>query len=146
MEFRKRNEYGAIDEKHIVEFEKDNGVTLPNDYKEFLKEYNGGEPVNKILPKPNTTIQYVYGMVEEPSWASLFKAIDTFQNRIPSWYVPIANDDGGNLIIMNLYEESRGVIAFWDHENECEGDADQYFENLTLVANSFTEFVNSLQK
>ncbi|EEH2569867.1 SMI1/KNR4 family protein, partial [Salmonella enterica] len=28
----------------ICKFEKDNQITLPDDYKEFLLKYNGGQP------------------------------------------------------------------------------------------------------
>ena len=42
---------------------------------------------------------------------------------------------------MSLYKSNIGTIAFWDHENEAEeGEAEQYFDNMTMVAKSFTEF------
>ena len=139
------NKFGTIDLEDIKQFESHNGVTLPEDYKSFLLKYNGGKPKHALEPTVKSDIQWIYGMVAEPYYASLFQHLDMFQGRLPSWYFPIANDSGGNLYLMSLYEENRGLIAFWDHENEAEeGQADQYFENLTVVASSFTDFLNQL--
>lgn len=67
-----------------------------------------------------------------------------FRKRIPSWYFPIANDSGGNLYLMSLYQENHGLIAFWRHEEETTGDADQYFDNMSIVATSFSEFLDHI--
>ena len=142
MEIRHSNEFGPIRLQDIVDFEEENNIKLPEDYKQFLIEHNGGQPFPCI--SPISDVQWIYGMVHEPNYASLFWHIDIFQRRIPGWYFPIANDSGGNLYLMSLYHENHGTIAFWDHEGETEGDADQYFDNMKFVANSFTEFLNQL--
>lgn len=139
------NKFGRINIQDIKDFESSNNLKLPDDYKEFLIEYNGGKPFPNIEPTIKSDVQWIYGMVVEPYYASLFKHLDTFAGRLPSWYFPIANDSGGNLYIMSLYEGNHGLIAFWDHEREAEqGESDQYFDNLSFVANSFTEFLNNL--
>jgi hypothetical protein len=139
------NLFGKIDLQDISQFESHNNINLPEDYKYFLITHNGGKPNPNIEPTVKSDVQWIYGMVSKPYYASLFQHLDMFQNRLPSWYIPIANDSGGNLYIMSLYEENRGVVAFWDHENEAEeGQADQYFDNVSLVASSFTDFLNQL--
>ncbi|WP_276501883.1 SMI1/KNR4 family protein [Terrimonas pollutisoli] len=139
------NKYGSVELELISQFESANDVVLPDDYKNFLLKYNGGEPKPAIEPTIKSDVQWIYGMVSEPYFASLFQHLDTFQGRLPSWYIPIANDSGGNLYVMSLYEENHGVIAFWSHENEAEeGQADQYFDNMQFVAPSFTDFLNQL--
>ena len=139
------NKFGKTDLQDIRQFESHNNVLLPEDYKVFLSKYNGGQPKPAIQPKVKSDVQWIYGMVTEPYYASLFQHLDMFQGRLPSWYIPIANDSGGNLYIMSLYEENRGLIAFWDHENEAEeGQADEYFDNITFVASSFTDFLDQL--
>ena len=144
MEIRHSNEFGKIRLQDINDFEETNEVKLPEDYKQFLIEHNGGRPYPYISPVANSDVQWIYGMVYEPNYASLFWHIEIFQKRIPSWYFPIANDSGGNLYLMSLYYENLGIIVFWDHEGETDGDADQYFDNIKIVANSFTEFLNQL--
>jgi hypothetical protein len=144
MEIRHSNEFGTIQLQVIVDFEEANDIKLPEDYKQFLFEHNGGRPYPCISPVVKSDVQWIYGMVREPNYASLFWHIEIFQRRIPSWYFPIANDSGGNLYLMSLYHENFGMIAFWNHEGETDGEADQYFDNMRIVANSFTEFLNQL--
>ena len=36
--------YGSVDEEEILKFEEEIGFKLPNDYKKFLINYNGGRP------------------------------------------------------------------------------------------------------
>jgi len=143
-EILEANKFGQIKVTDISEFETHNNVKLPDDYKAFLIKNNGGRPNPSIVPSVKSDIQWIYGMVEEPFFASIFQHIDMFQKRIPSWYFPIANDSGGNLYLMSLYHENYGLIAFWRHEEETEGNADQYFDNMSIVANSFTDFLNQL--
>lgn len=138
------NKFGKIDLNDIVEFESRNNIILPKDYKDFLFDHNGGIPSPNIEPNAKSDVRFIYGMVKEPYYASIFQAIDTFKNRIPSWYIPIANDSGGNLYLMSLFKDNHGLIAFWRHEEETEGDADQYFDNMSIVANTFSEFINQL--
>ncbi len=138
------NKFGEIQIEDIKQFEFYNKVVLPDDYKNFLIQYNGGCPRPNIIPSVNSNVDWILGMVDEPYYASLFQHIDMFHRRIPSFYFPIAYDSGGNLYLMSLYSENHGLIAFWDHEGETEGDADQYFDNMKIVATSFTEFLDQL--
>lgn len=138
------NLFGNIRIADLTEFEEANNVALPGDYKQFLIEHNGGRPYPNICLAVKSDVQWIYGMVHEPYYASLFQHIAIYQNRIPSWYFPIANDSGGNLYVMSLYKENHGMVAFWDHERETAGDADQYFDNMRFVATSFTEFFSQL--
>lgn len=148
MKINDSNQFGKIDLKDLQDFEESNQVSLPEDYKNFLIEHNGGVPEYNVISFGTNAsdVQILFGMHNGPYYASLFQAIDVFQNRIPGWYIPIGRDSGGNLYIMSLWEGNKGVIAFWDHETEApEGEADQYYDNLTEVASSFSDFINKLQ-
>lgn len=85
-------------------------------------------------------------MVEGPSWASLFHAIDVYEGRMPAWYMPIGTDSGGNIYIMSLYPDNKGVIALWWHEDETDENGSEYFGNLTAIANSLAEFLELLEE
>ena len=143
-EILESNKFGPVQASDISQFETHNNSELPVDYKNFLIKYNGGRPNPNVVPSVQSDVQWIYGMVDEPYYASIFQHIDIFQKRIPSWYFPIANDSGGNLYLMSLYHENYGLIAFWRHEEETDGVADQYFDNMSIVANSFTDFLNQL--
>ncbi len=143
---REPNKYGKCEIQDLLDFQKTNKIQLPKDYVKFLEVYNGGKPIKKNLKIIKNDINWFLSVVEKPNWASLMNAIGTFFDRIPSWYFPIARMEGGNLLIMSLYEENYGMIANWDHENEAEeGEASQYFDNLTLVASSFSELLSKLE-
>lgn len=72
IEILEGNKFGEIHLDDIVEFEKLNNVTLPKDYKDFLVKYNGGKPSPNIVPTVKSDVQRIYGMVEEPNYASIF--------------------------------------------------------------------------
>ena len=145
MIIREANKFGNLNESELSDFETSNSVSFPIDYRKFLLKYNGGRPEPNIVPQVGTDINWIYGMHQEPSWASLYYAVYVFNSRVPNWYLPIGCDSSGNQFIMSLYPENRGTMAFWKHESELkEGDAGQYFDNVSFIANSFTEFINSL--
>jgi hypothetical protein len=144
VEILESNKFGKIKIDDIIQFESNNEIEFPVDFKDFLITNNGGKPKQNLVPSVNSDVQWIFGMVDEPYYASLFQHIDMFYKRIPSWYFPIANDSGGNLYLMSLHIENHGLIAFWKHEEETDGNAEQYFENMSFVSNSFTDFLNQL--
>ena len=144
VEFEEIKPYGKVNPQDLKAFEKANDVILPNDYKRFLATQNGGKPRQTTLQAVHTDVHWLYGMYDydnAPDWANFFEAIDTYSGRLPSWYVPIGRDSAGNLFIMSLYEENRGLVAWWLHEQEAKDYADDYFDNVRILADSFTEFL-----
>lgn len=134
------NRFGALDAKELKDFEISNDIVLPEDYKAFLMAYNGGQPIY-TENEDHPLVKWFYGFHEGPLWSNIYHAIDVYHNRIPSWYLPIACDPFGNLFLMSLYPDNYGLVTFWDHETEAEGDANQYFDNMRAVADSFTLFI-----
>jgi hypothetical protein len=39
-----KNEFGKLQEIELIDFEKENNIKLPEDYRDFLLEFNGGIP------------------------------------------------------------------------------------------------------
>ncbi len=71
-----------------------------------------------------------------------------YETRIPRDLLWIMDDPFGNAICLGLRGECRGKIYFWDHKHEpavgkWDGEVDTA-ENVTLIAASFTDFVNGL--
>ena len=93
--------YGSIKLEDITNFELASNVLLPADYKAFIIKYNGGRPSPNSLPNPSTDVAWLYGMFDEYNWANFFYALDVFKGRIPSWYIPVGCDSGGNIFIMS---------------------------------------------
>lgn len=59
--------------------------------------------------------------------------------------IPIADDPGGNLFVINVDKTGDfGKIYFWDHNNESDGEPQPYYGNVHFIANSFCEFIGQL--
>ena len=61
---------------------------------------------------------------------------------------PIASDDYGNSICLIVKGPNRGKIYFWDHEMEADTDQGEVadYSNMTLISDSFNEFIECLYK
>lgn len=144
MKIKDKNSYGKLPEIELEDFEKENDIKLPEDYRMFLLEYNGGVPQPNINRQPRTSVSYIFGMHNGEYYASLYKHIDIFKGRLPFSTFPIASDPFGNLFIMSVHPESFGQIYFWDHEGEPEFQDGNNTENCSFVAYSFSEFLGNL--
>jgi hypothetical protein len=126
----------------LEKFEEKIGYKLTGSYLNYLKEYNGGKPKSNRLilefVNPSETldfsVQFFYGLTSEEV-TDLSHTYDVFSDRLPSYLIPVAMIEGGNLLCMNLTEEKYGSIIYYDHETEC----------LFPVSQSFDEFLEILQ-
>ncbi len=140
-----KNHFGELSEIELHDFEKENDIRLPGDYRRFLLETNGGRPDPNNNVTPNTIVTYFLGMHNGDYYASLYKHIDMFRARLPLSTFPIATDPFGNLFLMSLHPEGHGHIYFWDHEREPEHQDGHYVDNCIFVAYSFSDFLNNLR-
>ncbi|MDQ3234081.1 MAG: SMI1/KNR4 family protein [Pseudobdellovibrionaceae bacterium] len=135
------------------------GFRLPEDYKNFLLELNGGFSENMLLfPLVNKkgkpirgSIEMFYG-IDDESDVGLKYQFDLYhrqQKRMPTGLIPIGQDAGSNKICLLLSDIGYGKVFFWDHNDEVDfdEDEDEAFEpmrNTMLAAESFTEFLSKL--
>lgn len=124
-------------------------VVFPAEFREFLLKHNGGRP------RPNTFEFIDTNGESSNSLIDFFLAIfdgnidnleieyraRVAEDRLLPHLVPIANDPFGNLICLSVRGEDQGKVYFWDHEIEPETAG---YENMSLIADSFTEFLNKL--
>lgn len=140
----------------LEQFETRIGGTLPDDYRYFLINCNGGfvggrlwfQGENPEGRKVEAGVHHIGGIRNE-SFFSLAWHWDCYAGRIPDSLLWINDDPFGNAICLGIADPYRGRVYFWDHENEPGGDWDGTVEsagNVTLVANSFTEFVAGLRE
>lgn len=66
-----------------------------------------------------------------------------WKNRIIHGFIPIAEDPGGNLILLNCTGKDEGIY-FWDHELESLEDTPPNISNMSLISTSFEAFFNRL--
>lgn len=105
-------------ENKIMQFEKEYGISLPSQYKNFLMKYNGGyTPMTKFsIEDDSSSMEGFYGIGEVDM--SLDKSYKS--KYIPEWIeqglLPITMDYFGNNIVIGVGKENEGIIYFADHE------------------------------
>lgn len=119
------------------------GVVLPRDYREFLSYCNVGIPEkNQIVTSTVTTSVSEFFGQSEINIYDLISEAKRFASRLPSGVLPIASAAAGNLICLQL---DTGAVFWWDHEEEAgDGEAPSY-NNLEIVAPTFSNFLVAMQ-
>ncbi|MCC8399133.1 MAG: SMI1/KNR4 family protein [Rickettsia endosymbiont of Platyusa sonomae] len=152
------NDYKIIFED-IEKIEKIKNCELPLNYKNFLLKHNGGRPgiatfdiQDNILSngeENGSSINWFYGICLDKNSImcvyDIFYRIEVRDNRIPKELIPIAGDSFGNEICLCIQGENYGKVYFWDHENEVmDPKQAPWWENIYLISDSFTEFLEGL--
>jgi hypothetical protein len=153
-----------VAEKMLAKFEKNLPQALPKDYREFLKQWNGGS-----MDEQNNAF-YVQGIpgftktrAGDEGWVASFDSLNPDENEddedllsqylffrgegvFPDYCLPIGSDYGGNLLLLSLGEKDYGHIYLWDHEEGWDeaGSLEPDYSHCYFVAKSFTELIDSL--
>lgn len=124
-----------INDIELLEFENKYNISLPNNYKSFIKKYNGGFTEDSEIVDKFLSIQY--GIV---TLALIIESHQIIEKNIPSNYLPIALDWSDNPITISINEgtDNGKIVKFYF-------DTDQEPE---IVANSLEELleVNSIDE
>jgi hypothetical protein len=123
-----------------------------------------GEPVYSVpgllaMPVPrhrSGLLSVFYGGSGDHGY-SLARAISVYQGRMPDTIIPIGDEGSGNQICLGLKGSERGNVYYWDHHHEWDEDdylidhgtpmpAGVKFQNVYLIAGSFTEFILRLER
>ena len=141
---------GTLDKKFLECVEQYWGFGLPKDYKKFILAHNGGEPKYRVFDfkdvSDGSCLAEFYGFVKNYSTNILLHQ-KQFSDRYPDNMLPIADDCYGNRILLSVKGSDYGKVYFWDHEMEADPDQGEVpsYDNLTLIADSFEEFVGNLR-
>src|SRR5215831_4403730 len=127
-----RNCGPEVSEADLAAFEATLGYPLPDDYRDFLLRYNGGRPsVIAVTGRDDDpTVPYAHGdgvrgFYKLQTAAGLVKNYqrlispreyeDAYGLGFPSDALQIGDDDGGNMIMLELAHPQK-LIRFVDHE------------------------------
>jgi hypothetical protein len=143
--FATNEDCATASEDAIAKFEREHGVILPADYREFLLSSRGGSPTPRwsSFGRDGDFVAYVYGIHQGLEWKRLSYAIEQFGHDL-SIFLPVAVSNGGNYFLVRLPEPDKGAVYFWDHE--LEGFRPPTFESLIRVSDSFSSWLDSLQE
>ncbi len=122
------SKFGTIIEESLTEYEDANDIRIPEQYREFLKKYNGG-----LTPKTmfsingvSTDLKGFYGIGDVKYSLNSVGVI----NKDGVYYLPIAMDSFGNDIMIDL---NKGNVLFKNHENG----------SLKIIGDDFKGFINA---
>lgn len=137
--------YGNITEDMINDYEKHIGFDLPDDYKYFLMQYNGGKIKDGVIfvgeIEEKIPLHVLYGLNVEKG-LDLQKWNDEYQDDLLPNSIIIGHDYGGEFIVLINDPEKKGIY-FWDHMFSFEQSNEEH--NTYFIANSFQEFINELK-
>jgi len=126
----------------IENVEKHFGVRFPVDYIECILENNGGYPSHRIffVNGREEGINNFICVVDDEH--GIIKTAQDISDRLESGLVPFARDAGGNYVCFDYRNNALSPsVVFWEHEKAFLGADD----SIVKVADSFTQFMNSLQ-
>lgn len=114
---------------------------LPEDYKNFLLENNGGTPLpNAVKTENNVRVINNFLAIKAPKgfYDTIENYLEIYKKRMPIDTIPISSAGSSDLILMKA--DGVGEICYWDHNFESENDED-YSDNLEVLAPNFSEFL-----
>ena len=121
--------YPAITRLELEQFEQKLGYTLPQSYKNFLLENNGGIPEPEFFwsESRQKELEFSYFLGLDPTQTNAdtegFYDLNCaykdlfFYNMQQGFLLPIAPDGEGNDYCLSLREQDYGKIYIWDQEN-----------------------------
>lgn len=132
--------------KDISNYEKQLNLVFSDEFKNFLLKYNGGYPYPDTFiineEQGNDCVDLFFG-IQDGDRFDLLNVYQKWKNRIIHGFIPIAEDPGGNLILLNCAGNDEGIY-FWDHEFESLEDTPPNMRNMSLISTSFEAFFNGL--
>ncbi len=144
------SKFAAATEAVLLRCEERIGRPIPAAYRAFLRSNNGGRVVPSCFDyvdregKSDSAVNDLLGV--DAGHESIDKYVATYAARIPSDLFPIADDPGGNLILIGAEGANAGKVFFWHHEfDEDEGEPPTY-DNVFFIADSLEAFLASLHE
>jgi hypothetical protein len=128
------------------------GRKFPFSYEYFVKKYGGTSldrgtefTIYNSPPFGNGEID-VFFQIAPKKMYDIGNELETYRNRLPDFFLPIAQDAFGNLICIEVDSVGGGKVYFWDHTQERflnEGEKPDR-HNIWFVADSFEDFIQML--
>jgi hypothetical protein len=161
MQIAPKNYYGGITEEHVIHFEQQIGARLPEEYRQFLIRYNGGQFEKKDIrffnhfteTKQFADLNCLHGISSENN-KMMGVVLQSSSSRQPPQVIVIGNNSGTGLFCLAVRGENYGKIYFWDaqiiygyiEEEEEASEAERDMNNVFWLADSFHEFIEKLEE
>jgi len=149
MRIAKQLSRSGATEESIQQLEAKLGSRLPEDYRRFLTDLNGGRPdpssfvFETKAGLNDSAVRYFLTLDSGEIRYTIPNYLNTYKDRIPKGVLPIGCDSFGNLVLLDVCSKSPGSVYFWDHEEESMNE--RTWQNISIVAPSFKAFEEALE-
>ncbi|GLW45263.1 hypothetical protein Stsp02_09250 [Streptomyces sp. NBRC 14336] len=127
----------------LAEFEGRLSLRIPASCREFLERHNGGSLPSNFSDtirgrEIGVGVTELLGIKTGDEF-DIEVRLRELQGRIPEWFIPLFDAEGGNVVGVSVSETDEGGVYFWDHEQEGSG------EPIVRLADTVDLFVESLR-
>ncbi len=124
--------HGAISlsETAVAAFEKDSGIELPREYREFVLVHDGAKPESNLFEVSEDISAGVSRFIQLKETIEHKLHID----GVSCAFLPVAEASCGNYVCLDLDEGGR--VFFWDHEEPS---------SALTITEDFTGFLDLLK-
>lgn len=144
--------YPKISKSEIEHLNTRLNIKLPDDYSDFLLKHNGGQPKlnhfkNSISGKLfDFDVVTLYGIGPKgQTGKDILTMFVLLCESIPGELLPIGSDGGGNEICLGIKSEFYNKVYIWWEDYQVDEGETPTFDNVELIASSFSEFLGQLK-
>jgi hypothetical protein len=138
-----------ISEAQLSAIESKLGVKLPQEYRSFILESNGGVPSPSGFSTEDGKVEsyvsqfYIFGGSIEDDFETCFNFY-TKGGLIPPNLVAVAKDPVDNQVLLGVSGDDYGKLFYWSADEE-DDEHDPSFDYMRLVATDFLKFLGKLR-
>lgn len=141
-------------DSEIREVERNLRINLPNEYINFIKCYNGAEPItNQFQVSQREYLLERFLCIledskddEENGWYDIEVVISQIGDRLTNNeelvgmnIVPIGALFAGDYVCLDFRNEAEPSVVIWNHE-----ESEEFSPSVEKISSNFTEFLNQL--
>ena len=136
----------ALTDEDLREFENENNIAMPLKIREHYLRFNGGYTERNVFYSTEDKRQYIinhFFSIGCGEGLAIEKTLPLLRDEkiFPTWLVPLANDEGGNLFAYSIRNGEAGAIYYYSHEFEYGEKPEKYIKYLSQDIDTF---LNSL--
>lgn len=137
----------ALTDEDLRKFENENNIVMPVKIREHYLRFNGGYPERNVFCSMEDERQYIinyFFSIGCGEGLAIEKTLPLLRDEkiFPTWLVPLANDEGGNLFAYSIRNGEEGAIYYYVHEFDYGEKPEKYIKYLSKDIDTFLNSLN----